>query len=400
MPRFKAIIRNSNQFRAKDNTYRVYIQVTHKRKTRYIPTKYHIFSNQINPDTGVIKNHYNEKYMNVDIKSAILEFEKLMIDYEDRVEMMSINDLVSMLKSPSERHVDFYSLTKKMMDEFLVEGRDNYVVTFRSTISMLEKFTLKKVIPFKEINYQFIRNFELFMRMRGSKTNTIGIYLRNIRTVFNMAIRQGIIDQKYYPFKGFEIKKEVSQNRNLSIEEIRLIRDYKTNLKGESLSKDMFMLSFYLAGINMIDLFNLKEITKGRIVFQRSKTGNLVSLLVTLEIKEIIKKYKGKEYVLNILEMYGFNHRNLLRYLNFNLQKIADKIGIKHLSTYYARHTWATIAAELDIPTEIISMALGHSLSNSLVTEIYIKRKLEKVDEAIKKVINYLMDSEGQRYDN
>ena len=160
------------------------------------------------------------------------------------------------------------------------------------------------------------------------------------------------------------------------------------------------MLIFYLRGINLIDLAHLKEIVNGRVEYRRAKTGRLYSVKIEPEAMEIINRYRGKNYVVNILDRYK-DHRNYIHRINKNLKEFGTttvgrrgkkekKGAFPELSTYWARHTWATIAAALDIPKETIAASLGHG--ETTVTDIYIDFDQKKVDEANRKVIDYVSE--------
>jgi integrase len=146
------------------------------------------------------------------------------------------------------------------------------------------------------------------------------------------------------------------------------------------------MLIFYLIGINISDLCNLKAISNnGRIEYRRAKTGRLYSIKVEPEAMQIIEKYKGVNFLLDILDRYK-NVGDYMRRLNRALKEIYPQN--QEISSYWARHTWATIASELEIPKETIGAALGHS--DKSVTNIYINFNTKKIDDANRKVIDYL----------
>lgn len=163
---------------------------------------------------------------------------------------------------------------------------------------------------------------------------------------------------------------------------------------------DMFKLVFLLVGINMVDLLKLKGITsEGRIEFARAKTKRHYSIRVEPEALQLIEKYRGTNYLLSPLDRYA-NHKDYLRRTNKALQRLGGttqgKQGAKtykplfpELTTYWARHTWATIAASLDIPKETIAQALGHG--GNTITDIYIDFDRRKVDEANRRVIDYVL---------
>ena len=156
--------------------------------------------------------------------------------------------------------------------------------------------------------------------------------------------------------------------------------------------------TFSLIGINIIDLCHIKEIRDGRIEYYRSKTNRLYSIKIEPEALEIIEKYKGKKQLLDIMDRY-VDYKDYARRLNENLKAIGHTTIGKHgkkyreplypqLTMYWARHTWATIAASLDIPKETIAAALGHG--GNTVTDIYIDFDQKKVDEANRKVIDHV----------
>ena len=206
---------------------------------------------------------------------------------------------------------------------------------------------------------------------------------------FNGAINDEVCDPSLYPFRKFKIKKEKTIHRNLSIEDIKKIRD--TNLTGiPELSRDIFMLSFYLVGINLKDLMHLtsKDIEGNRIRYKRSKGKKNYSIKIEPEAQEIFNKYKGEKYLLNLLEKNYSNYDNCKRELNKKLKKVAVLAGLDiELSTYYARHSWATIASEINISDDDISLSLGHTLNNNLL-EIYIKRDTSRIDRANRMVLD------------
>ena len=158
---------------------------------------------------------------------------------------------------------------------------------------------------------------------------------------------------------------------------------------------------FMLIGINTVDLCHLKEIdSEGRINYHRAKTNRLYSIKVEPEALEIINKYRGEKWLLNILDRYQ-DYKDYTKRMNRALKKIGPvkRVGLggkkiyeplfPDISTYWARHTWATIAASLDIPRDTIAHALGHG--NNTVTDIYIDFDERKIDEANRKVLDWVL---------
>lgn len=257
---------------------------------------------------------------------------------------------------------------------------------YETTLSILGKHS-PGILHFSDINPAFLRDLEAWLTDNGSSINNTSIHMRNIRAIFNAAINDDVIDIGLYPFRKYKIKREFTVKRNLTVEEIKRFKD--TSLSGvPGLSRDVFMLSFYLIGINLIDITYLtkKNIIDGRVDYYRRKTGKHYSIKLEPEAKKLIKKLSGKKYLINLAERYQ-NYDSIKKEIDKKLKKAATIAKIdKPVTTYYARHTWATIAADLDIPKETISAALGHEIGSS-TTSIYINYDMRKVDQANKKVI-------------
>lgn len=249
---------------------------------------------------------------------------------------------------------------------------------------------------FETMDKKWLMAFENWMA-KGMKVNAYAIHFRNIRSVFNYAIDEEITT--LYPFRKFKIKKEDTRKRSLTVKQLVTLRDYPCEQYQERY-RDMFILMFYLIGVNAGDLFNAKEIVNGRLEYKRMKTGKLYSIKVEPEAMEIINRYKGKDYLLNVLDEYK-NYKDFLHRMGIGLKQIGETerkgLGGKKirkplfpdLSSYWARHTWATVAASLDIPKETIAAALGHEIG-SPVTSIYINFDQKKVDDANKKLIDFI----------
>lgn len=233
-------------------------------------------------------------------------------------------------------------------------------------------------------------------------TNGFSIHLRNLRTVFNWAIDNEYTDK--YPFRRYKVKNEQVAIRNISVDELRAIRDWPVE-DWQGIYRDLFMLTFYLCGINPIDLLHLKkqDMRNGRIRYRRRKTGRLYDIPVPTPAMEIISRYAGKEWLLRPLDDYS-DYKDFCHHWNDALKKIgksekvADKAGKKRkiayrpivegLTVYVARYTFASIGAEIDIPRETIALCLGHTWAD--VTSRYIAYDTRKIDDAVKKIVGYV----------
>lgn len=267
-------------------------------------------------------------------------------------------------------------------------------------------------LRFADISVGWLRDFEQWLGATCS-VNTRGIHLRNIRAVMNAAIDEGVVPADLYPFRRFKIKKEETMKRSLSVGDLRRLRDYPCE-GWQRKYVDVFMLSFYLAGINLVDLMGLPPLgADGVIRYRRSKTGVLCQLSVPPEARAIIERYRGERHLLwfgERLKPGAEGWHDWLHRFNEGLQKVGPsgymyvrrkgqcggKQRVKvynalfpELTSYWARHTWATLAAEIDVPDAVIDAALGHR-SPCRMADIYIRRDARKVDEAVRRVIEYV----------
>lgn len=239
-------------------------------------------------------------------------------------------------------------------------------------------------------------------RLGGVSVNYRSILLRNIRTVFNRALDEG--KTANYPFRRYRIRSEKVSVNNISAEQLRRVRDYPLD-DWRRMYRDLFMLTFYLCGINPVDLLHLKagDMRNGRIRYRRAKTGRLYDIPVPPEAAGIIARYRGKGWLLCPLDRYG-DYKNFCAHWNDALKKIGpvdvvpDRAGkmrkmvyrplVDGMTVYTARYTFASIGAELDIPRETIALCLGHAWTD--VTSHYISYDNRKVDDAVRRIVDYV----------
>lgn len=253
---------------------------------------------------------------------------------------------------------------------------------------------------FASVDKDWLDGFEKYMG--DVSVNYKSINLRNIRAVFNWALDNEMTTN--YPFRRYKIKSEKVAVNNISLAQLRAIRDYPLD-DWRRMYRDLFMLTFYLCGINPIDLLSLKpsNVHNGRIRYKRAKTGRLYDIPIPEPAQEIISRYKGKEWLLCPLDTYG-SYEDFSKHWNDTLKKIGpveivpDKVGrmrkclwhpiAEGMTVYTARYTFASIGAELEIPRETIALCLGHTWAD--VTDHYIAYGTKRIDDAVRKIIDYV----------
>lgn len=343
------------------------------------------------------------------IKSLATQAVDIITDlrYSGELATMTAGDIVGRIRQeafgekPKKKGGDFLNALKDYRDNCFKPGtREVYDRTVKALTAFDASIDERS---FNDINRAYLERFE--RHCRDTMTiNSIAILLRNIRTVFNKAIDDGKTD--FYPFRAFKIKQEETRKRALTAEQLAWILNLLP-LPGYEEARDIFMLSFYLIGINLADLLAAKKtsVKNGYLNYRRAKTGRLYSVKIEPEAADLIRKYAGKSHLVNGLERYATENSYLskinkrLKYLGCPRGKRGKILGegqFPDLSTYWARHTWATIAYEIGVPVDIIGQALGHSDKSHSVTFIYIREDQGKVDEANRRVIDYVKKIAGQ----
>lgn len=289
-------------------------------------------------------------------------------DFRDRVVSLAQN----------EKHCAFVVERMEAFGELKTSPRTRDL--YRQTVRRIKEFCPHwATLIFNDINKEWLRTFDAWLTRRGNRPNTRNIHFRNLRTIFNEAIDDDVTT--HYPFRRFTLPKEQTQKRCLTLDELRILANQA--LEGRAAeARDIFMLTFFLIGINKADLYELESIDNGYITYRRNKTGRIISVKVEPEAAEIIERYRGGKKLLSTAERYGSAHGMALK---INAELRALRPG---LTLYWARHTWATLASEIDTPKETIAEALGHSVAT--VTDIYIKFNRRKIDEANRRVIDLL----------
>lgn len=320
-----------------------------------------------------------------------LDLQIIQLGFERDISRMTASQLKAVVTAKKEEFLPSTTTVASMFDEYLEQDLSAGTKgLYLATKAKIEKYAGKNILM-EDINYKWLIGFEKFLaKTRG--VNGRAIDLRNLRAICNYAVNTGVVSD--YAFQKFPVKQEPTKKRSVSIEKLREL--YRYPCKGYSgVYRDYFFLMFFLIGVNAKDLFLAKPnaVVNGRFEYSRSKTGKQYSIKIEPEAAELLKQYKGKKYLVEVMD-HVKEYRNFLHGMNdaLGMIGIAEKGEpvIPDLTSYYARHTWATIAYEIGVPVDVISQALGHSMGNR-TTLIYIKPNQTKVDDANRRVIDYLL---------
>ncbi len=388
------------------NLHHLKLLLTRGHDTALIPLNIKLEKGQWDKRNLRIVNHPTADVLNSYIHKTRIETEFVLLKLQEEIDIKTVS--ISELKNrvvyrdmPQEeipKRRDSRKLFVRRLKEYAETKCKGTKGVYMQTLRRLQEYTPDfEKLTFEEMNFAWLSDFEAFLAKTACK-NARNIHLRNIRAVFNSAIDRELTTA--YPFRRFKIKAVQTRKRALSVSQLRTLMTCEVEPYAER-HRDLFVLIFMLCGINLVDLYNLTEITdEGRVEYMRAKTNRFYSIRVEPEALELINKYKGQEKLLDIADKYK-NHNDYTHHINNALKRIGkvtrSGLGGKksieplfpELSTYWARHTWATIAASLDIPKETIARALGHG--GNTVTDIYIDFDRKKIDEANRKVLDWVL---------
>ncbi|NCB43463.1 MAG: hypothetical protein EOM59_12715 [Clostridia bacterium] len=389
----------------RDGTWPVNLRISYQRKSTNISTPYFVTKSQINKNFE-IKDRFLQMQIDEDLNKARREvsneFEKL-----SSMTVSQIGEYMSaFLYYKKKDDINFFEFAKlhiARMEENNQASRGNYGISVRK----IKAYVGHEDLSFNDVSITFLSNFDTWLKNNGVGTRGRALYLSNLRAIFNAALREyndedsDVIRITKNPFKRFSLPKvETPEKRALSLEQMRKLIAYKPEKETVQFAKDVFLMSFYLVGMNSVDLYQVTKISADRIIYKRAKTRDIrsdgaeISIKLEPEVMPLIEKYRdnNRERVFNFHYRYstaaGFNSA-----VNEYLKTIGKAIDVKELDFYAARHTWATLFVnECEGSESEAAFCLNH-VSEHKVTSGYIKKDFARIDRANRKVIDLVIKS-------
>lgn len=393
----------------------VKVSLCYHGRTALHSTGIKVLAEQWDGERGMVVKHPRKQYVNTKLSTIKSRWEVALLELAEggSAKMAcSVTELKKLVlrrlgcvkdnEETPKAYGGFLSHFKKFADHRRTEGnRDAYYRTIKR-IEAFDKGIERR--SFEDIDKRWLTEFEEFMSRTAKSANARAFHFRNIRAVFNDAIDEELTQA--YPFRKFKIRRSPTPKRSLTVEQLRELATFPCEKYQESY-RDMFMLMFMLIGINGADLFAARPdaISGGRLEYVRAKTHKHYSIKVEPEAVVLLERYKGTEHLVWVSDVYA-NHKDYLHRMGVALKQLGptERHGLggkktRHplfprISQYWCRHTWATIAASLDIPKETIAAALGHG--GNTVTDIYIDFDRKKVDEANRRVLDWVLYGKRQ----
>ena len=271
----------------------------------------------------------------------------------------------------------------------------NYATALRS----FRTFCSVSNLSFRSVTPSLLSDYENWLKRRGICLNTISCYLRSLRAVYNRGVSQGLAEQTH-PFRKVYTGVERTVKRGLGQDVIQRLQALTLSCSSLSLVRDMFIFSFLACGMPFVDMAYLtkSQIHDGYLVYRRHKTGRRIRIKLQGAMSEIIRRYAvpGRDYVFPVIKSGAGSvqaysqYRSGVSYYNRQLKRLAAMLRLGHgLSSYVARHSWATAARDHNIPLSVISAGMGHVSEKT--TMIYLAMlENSKIDSANQRIISGL----------
>ena len=374
----------------KDGTFPLMLRVTKDRKRKYVSLGLSLHEKFWDFEKGKPKrNCPNKEQIERLIAAKTAEYNDLIVEMTSQQREYTVETLVSHFHN-QVHCATVVELYDKLIDDMKRGGKLGNAGVYKYSRTSLLKFTGQRLqIPFSDIDAVWLRRYENWLRTSGCGDTTISQLFRTLRSVFNKAVELQLVKRDYYPFDAYKVSKFDTRTKKRAItkEDVRKViaLDLSQGYPSERLARDIFVFSYFGAGINFADIALLKygNVRDGRVQYVRKKTGKPINFLLTEEMRNIIAKYQrqgqtDEDYIFPILDRrvhrteqqrYDRTHK-VLTNTNRWLRKIGQRVGIEHLTTYVARHTFATVLKRSGVNIAIISESLGHS--DLSTTQIYL----------------------------
>lgn len=374
----------------KDGTFPLMLRVTKDRKRKYVSLGLSLHEKFWDFEKGKPKrNCPNKEQIERLIAAKTAEYNDLIVEMTAQQREYTVETLVSHFHN-QVRCATVVELYDKLIDDMKRGDKLGNAGVYKYSRTSLLKFTGQRLqIPFSDIDAVWLRRYENWLRTSGCGDTTISQLFRTLRSVFNKAVELQLVKRDYYPFDAYKVSKFDTRTKKRAItkEDVRKViaLDLSQGYPSERLARDIFVFSYFGAGINFADIALLKygNVRDGRVQYVRKKTGKPINFLLTEEMRNIIAKYQqqgqtDEDYIFPILDRrvhrteqqrYDRTHK-VLTNTNRWLRKIGQRVGIEHLTTYTARHTFATVLKRSGVNIAIISESLGHS--DLSTTQIYL----------------------------
>lgn len=380
----------------KDGRHKIRIALRHKHETTYIVTRFIISENQFK--NGQVVKHPEASAINRKLRNILDDLQD-KLDSIKHLELYSCRQIKEIISTDNlSDEQTFSSACSNFVDYLKSEGRDSYALSIERVGRYFRDFARGDML-FSDLTPSLVQNFAAFIRKRKVTETTVNTMLAQMKSVVNRAIREWNISYDIHPFVTTRISAAPIRKLDLTVQNFNKIRESSPEKRKLIMARDLFCLSFYLGGMNLIDIMQT-DFRKDVLEYSRSKTkgrmqsDSVITFTIPSQAREIICRWMDKRT--GKLDFgYKFTYHNFSQYVTYSLGDLAEELNIDERVTFYsARKSFAQYASEIGIPDGIIDYCLGHSDKSKGVIRYYTKVRQKQADMAISRVIDYVDNPE------
>jgi integrase/recombinase XerD len=367
----------------KNGLFPVVLKVSHNRDHRNIPTGLRAKKSEFAENGGLFRNNPegNTKIL------ELLQLYNLRLQEipQHTLKQISVQKLKSiLLNSEASQEVTIHLFWEREIEHLYQIGKTGNATVYKNSLSVLGKLQ-DFHRPFAEFGYRDLLDIERQLYTRKSSVNTVGVYMRALKSICNKAIRQELVDQAWYPFYKYTIKRAKTTPRVISMEEMQQFVKLEVPRENPFLYTSWCIgkLIFLLRGINLKDLLLLKpkDVKGDRIIYKRSKTGKMYSIKLLPETLQILQEFEPNQTLLGVFseeqtadpKRFVYISGQKRKLINKHLKQLGELAAVQEpITTYVFRYTYSNIAKQMGFSKDIIAEALGHEYGNA-VTGIYLE---------------------------
>ena len=392
----------------KNGEYPIVLRLTKDRKFKYISLGFSCSLDLWDDKNNYPKKkHPNHKEMTITIDSIRNKANREILNLENQGKEYSLEELANILQAEKKRKsITIFNYFEEIISKKEQSGKVGYANAFIESLNKLKTFRNGKDLEFSDITFNFLKQYEDWLISQKLMPNTIFYYLRTLNTLLGYAKKEELVKPDYYPFKDFGFAKYrnvKTKKRAITKENMLAIINQELPIQSRlARSRDFFVFSYYCGGINFVDMAHLKwsNIINGRLEYNRQKTNEAYNIILLSPAQKILQYFRETNfvrqdsYIFPILSDFHKTPQQMRdrihkvnRQTNEDMKEIAKMLGIDEtITTYVARHSFATIQKKSGTPTAIISEMLGHDSEKT--TKIYLDSFGNDVlDEAMKNLL-------------
>ena len=381
----------------------IYYQIIQNRVIRQLKTDYRLYMHEWNEaeNSIIATNNSRLNYMQSieeRIDWDVKRLQSIINQLENKRVKYTADDIIYTFQKQANEQ-SLFNFMQSIIAQLQQMGKQRTSETYRCTLKSFMQFREDKDVLLEDIDSDLMLMYEAYLRNKGLTKNSTSFYMRILRAVYNRAVEKDLTTNRN-PFKHVYTGIDKTIKRAIPLKVIKQIKNLDLSLQPSlDFARDMFLFSFYTRGMSFVDMAYLKkkDLANGILSYRRRKTGQQLFIRWEKCMQEIVEKYDTSQsnYLLSIIKPFNeiderTQYQNAMYLINRKLKDIGKMIGAQlPLTMYVARHSWASVAKNKNVPISVISEGMGHD--SEMTTQIYLASlDTAVVDKANNMILNSL----------